>query len=453
MFFSCLFAFKRLTFCGKTMEVYLRPMFQQRAAPPIYPVGNLILPEPRIIALENGIQLYVLDYPGQEVLKIEVVFQAGRPEEQKRLASRTTARLIREGTLRHSGAEIAEHFDFYGSSISVPTNLDTSNFTLFTLVKYAEAVIPTFAELLLEPSFPETELETYRRTGIQELSVELEKVETVAYRKVTELIFGENHPYGYNSTDVDYRAIQRDDLLHFYQQWYRPENCMIFASGRVDQRTIDLLNQHLGKLASNQPKQPAIIPQAANHQVLTTKNQKLHISHPGSLQTAIKIGRRAFGRKHPDYNGLFILNTVLGGYFGSRLMANIREKKGFTYNIYSTLDAYQNDGCLYIATEVNTENTAAAMKAILLEMKKLREKPVEEQELAMVQNYLLGMLLNGLDGPMNVSDIIRGMVVEGLAWDTFSQLVETIRTITPEQLQELARKYLQPEDFWMVTVG
>lgn len=428
-------------------------MFQQRVAPPIHPVGNLILPQPRIIHLDNGIPLYVLDYPGQEVLKIEVVFQAGRPEEQKRLASRTTARLLREGTLRHTGAEIAEHFDFYGSSISIPTNLDTSNFILFTLTKYAESVIPTLAELLLEPNFPENELETYRRTGIQELAVELEKVETVAYRKVTELIFGENHPYGYNSTDVDYRAIQRDDLLQFYQQWYRPEHCLIFASGRVDERSIELLNQHLGQTRNHQIASAGKKPVAVDHQPVSPKTQKIHIAHPGSLQTAIKIGRRAFGRKHPDYNGLFVLNTVLGGYFGSRLMANIREKKGFTYNIYSTLDAYQDDGCLYIATEVNTENTAAALKAILLEMKKLREKPVAEQELAMVQNYLLGMLLNGLDGPMNVSDIIRGMVVEGLGWDTFSQLVETIRTITPGQLQELANKYLKPEDFWIVTVG
>lgn len=428
-------------------------MLNRHEAPLIHPINQLVLPRPRLLQLDNGIPLYVLDYPGQEVLKVEAVFQAGRPQEQKRLQARSTARLLREGTKQHSGADIAEFFDYYGASLSIPTNLDTSNFVLYSLSKYAGEVIPRFAEVLQQPAFPETELDTYRSTSIQDLAVELEKVETVAYRKVTELIFGETHPYGYNSVESDYEAIHRDDLQAFFDRWYRAENCIVFASGMVNESVIELINRHLGKLPGNTGASNGFVSVYPNAATDIPSRKRIHVPHPGSLQTAIKIGRRTFGRSHPDYNGLFVLNTILGGYFGSRLMHKVREKQGFTYNIYSTLDAYRGDGCLYIATEVNTENADSAIRSIKTELKKLRDKPVSDEELLMVRNYLLGMLLNGLDGPMNTSDVVRGLVTDDLPWESFDRLVETIRTITPNQLQDLAIRYLQPRDFWTVTVG
>lgn len=425
-------------------------MLNRRSAPSVHQVSNLLLPHPKVLRLDNGIPLYVLDFQGYEILKVEAVFHAGRPQEEKRLAARATSRLLREGTSHRMGAEIAEHFDFYGATLSVPTNLDTANFMLYSLTKYAADVIPVFADLLHNPAFPEGELETFRRTSIQELSVELEKVETLAYRKITELIFGENHPYGYNSVVDDYTAIQKADLQYFFNKWYRPSNCQLFVSGRVDEQIIHLLNEHFGKRPD---PSPALLFKPNLSQQPASSPSTVHIKHPGSLQTAIKIGRRTFGRKHPDFNGLFVLTTLLGGYFGSRLMTKIREKKGFTYNIYATLDAYLSDGCLYIATEVDPGNAAATVKAIFAEMKKLREKLVQPEELEMVRNYLLGMLLNGLDGPMNTSDMVRGQIVEELPWESFSAMVEIVKSLDPGQIQELAQRYLRAEDFWIVTAG
>jgi len=134
-------------------------------------------------------------------------------------------------------------------------------------------------------------------------------------------------------------------------------------------------------------------------------------------------------------------------------MTNIREKKGFTYNIYSSVDAYALDGCLYIATEVSPEKSAAAVRAIFRELKKLRETPVPEEELSMVRNYILGMLLNGLDGPINSSDMVRNQIVEYQSPENFETLVQTVRSITADSLQSLAQQYLQQKDFWVVTVG
>lgn len=419
----------------------------RKTSPTIHQVGHLVLPEPKIIRLDNGMPVYVLDFPGQEILKLEAVYRAGRPEEDKRLVARATARLLREGTTRRSGAEIAEHIDFYGGSLSVPTNLDTANFVLFSLRKYAAELIPVFAELLQEPAFPDDELETFKRTSIQELQVDLDKEEVLAYRRITELIFGTAHPYGYNSMPADYTALTRDDLARHFDHWYTPGNCRLFASGRVDEPVLKLLNRHLGQ-NQKQGLTPRTPPQIAGNQP-----HKEHIKHAGSLQTAIKTGRRLFSRHHPDYNGVYVLNTILGGYFGSRLMMNVREKRGYTYNIYSTADAMLHGGCLYVATEVHTGKSAATLREIFLEMKRLRETPVSGEELSMVRNYLLGMLLNGLDGPLNTSDVIKTLITEDLPLYAFDELAHTIRTITPETLQELANRYLQPEDFWTVTVG
>ncbi len=438
-------------------------MLNRKSAPDIYEVRHLTLPRPEIVLLDNGIPVYVLDYPGQEIVKVEAVFRAGRAEEEKRLASRATARLLRDGTLHKSGAEIAEHLDFYGASVTIPTNLDTSSFVLFSLKKYAHEVIPTFAEMLQSPSFPEDELENFRRTNIQELMVELEKGETVAYRKVTELIFGEHHPYGYNSMPEDYMAIQRADLQHFFDTWYTPSNCLLFASGRIDETILSLLNHHFGSLRREHAEPSSVQHPISNGTAFAKasavkkpgagKPSTVRIPLPNSLQSAIKIGRKLFDRNHPDFNGLVVLNTVLGGYFGSRLMTNIREKKGYSYNIYSTVDAYLRDGCFYIATEVSPEKSAAALRAIFREMKKLCEKPVPEEELSMVRNYMLGMFLNGLDGPINSSDMVRNQIVENQSTEKFDAMIQTVRNISAEALQALARQYLQPKDFWVVIVG
>ncbi len=424
-----------------------RKRLPKRPAPLIHPVTRLALPLPRLVRLDNDIPVYVLDFPGQEILKVEAVYRAGRPEETKHLVSRAVARLVREGTRSKSGAEIAEHIDFYGGSLSIPTNLDTAGFSLFSLHKYAHELLPVFAEILHEPTFPADEIETFKRNSVQELLVDLDKEEVLAYRKVTELIFGTNHPYGYNSVPEDYAALMREDLVQHFDKWYTTANCRLFASGQVDESVLHLLNQHFGQT----PKR-GITPDE-RLRAPENKPHRLHIPHPGSLQTAIKIGRRLFARHHPDYNGMYVLNTILGGYFGSRLMMNIREKRGFTYNIYSTADAMLHDGCFYIATEVHTGKVPVAIKQIFVEMKNLCDTPVPEKELEMVRNYLLGMLLNGLDGPLNISDVVKTLVLEDLPFETFDALVHTIRTITPEQIKLLAQRYLQPEDFWVVTVG
>jgi zinc protease len=390
--------------------------------------------------------VFILRFPGQQLLRVEVVFKAGRPQEIQRVTARATARLMREGAANRSGAEIAEGFDFYGASFASPSNLDQSGFSLYGLRKYAREALPLFTDILRHPSFPKFELETFIQTNIQELAVELEKVEVVAYREFTEQLYGSYHPYGYNSTPADYHALRPEHLHEFWQQHFIPQNGMMFLTGEVDDDVIALLNTLLPPVPQLEIS-PVTIPDPV------APTGTIRIKKPGSLQTAIKMGKIMVNRHHPDFHGLVVLNTVLGGYFGSRLMSNIREKKGYTYNIYSSIESMAHSNYLYIATEVGSGKANAALKAIRQELAILRTELIPDSELDMVRSYLLGMMLTSLDGPMNTAEIIKSLIVDGQGIEGFEQQIEVIRNVTPERLLELAKQYFNEADFLTVVVG
>ncbi len=418
----------------------------RRKAPPTYEVEKILLPNPELFFLDNRIPVYVTNLGLQEIIKVEVVFHAGRPYEQHPLASRATGSLIKDGTKYNSSAEIAEKFDYFGGSLSTPFSLDTTSITLQTLTKYFDQLLPLFAELLSEPTFPQLELDTFIENNIQSLQVELAKNEIVAYREISEKIFGADHPYGYNSVESTYRSLTQEVLLNHYTNNFNAENCCIFVSGKINDGIIRSLNQALGQLrhGTKNSFQPPLI---------LTQPEHIFIEKKDSTQTAIKIGRRMFNRKHDDYAAFFVLNTILGGYFGSRLMENIREEKGYTYNIYSALDPMQHDGYFYVATEVGNEYVADTLQEIYKEIDILQNDLIGKGELKMVKNYLLGNILTMIDGPMNVAEIIKSYVTEDIELSKFDEAIEVVKNITPRQLRDLAQKYLKKEDLWQVIVG
>ena len=416
-------------------------------SPTIHTIDQLVLPLPELIHLDNGVPVYVTNMGTQDVIRLEIIYRAGRPFEKKALASRATSALLKEGTLHHDAAAIAETIDFYGASLNQPFNLDTGNLVLYSLSRHFESVLPLFIEILDCPVFPESEISAFVKRNQKALKTDLAKTDVVAYRTVTEKVFGEAHPYGYNSSLETYNALNREDLLEHFERCYGLDNCTVFLSGRITEPVIKALNAQLGQLKRTGRPAPN------DMTVQAPASGFCHISHPDSVQTAIRIGRRLFNRHHPDYAGFFVLNTILGGYFGSRLMANIREDKGYTYNIYSSMDAMRSDGAFYIGTEVGNEFVGDTMKQIRLELQSLIDEPVSEEELTMVRNYLMGNFLSMLDGPFNVGEVVRTLVGDDLPFSFFSELVERVNTIQADTLQELAARYLRPDDQWEVIVG
>jgi len=422
-------------------------MIDRKIAPPIKRIQKLHLLKAEKIRLSNGIPVHMVNMGTQEVCKLQLVFNAGRPYEKKKLIAKATSRLLKEGTANYTSADIAEQIDFYGATLSTPTNLDHSNLVFYSLTKHFERLMPLVSELMLEPSFPQEELDTFLENSKRRLQVDLTKNDVVAYRKVTEYIFGKTHPYGYNSNARTFNHIKRADLIQHFQQHYNARNCQIFISGKITKETIGLLDQYLGQLPIGRKSR------LPKFKLTTEMPEKRHHSISNSVQTAIRIGKRIMDRKHPDFAGFTVLNTIFGGYFGSRLMMNIREDKGYTYNIYSTQDTTLHDACFYVSAEVGNEFTNKAIQEIYKEIEVLQNDLIPAGELEMVRNYMLGNMLNMVDGPFHMADVIKTLALNNMPYTAFDQLIETVNSITAQELQDLAQKYFTTDDMWEVTAG
>lgn len=420
----------------------------RKIKPSIKEISKITLATPQIITLDNGIRIYLINTGQQDACKIEFFFATGRPDEHKQLVAKSTLRLIKDGTPQFNSAELAEKIDFYGAALNLNAQLDASSIVLTALNKHLPNLIPVVYDIIWNPTFPEYELEVYKKNNQERLKLELLKNDVLAYRKFTELIFGINHPYGYNSYPETYNDIQRSDLQKHHSERFGSNNCTIFISGKVGNEEINLINHYFGKINKIVNPQPLNL-----NKIQLFEPQKIKIDNEDSIQTSIKIGMKCFNRKHPDYNGMFVLNTIIGGYFGSRLMLNLREDKGYTYNIYSSLDTMKYDGYFYISTDTSHSLVEKAKTEIFREIKILQDQLIDPIEHKMVKNYLLGNLLSMMDGPFNTMDVVKTYISEDIDLNHFDQLVEYIQNFNAEDIRTLANKYLNEDQLWEITVG
>ncbi len=416
-------------------------------APHISKIEKIDFPQPVLYTLSNGTPLWVLDTGVQDIIKLDMFFNAGRPYETKKLVARATSKLLLEGTKKHSAHEIAEILDFHGTTLASPVDLDTSSLILYSLGKHFPKMLDLVCEVLTEPSFNEDELNLFKQNTIQKLKFNNSKCDIRAYRQVTESIFGADHPYGYNSSAEMINDLKREDLLAHFTKLYSADNCTLMASGKVSPEIIKLIDKKFTAILVKGEKAKPIL------SIEKQKPRRIDDYVPGAVQTSIRIGKRLVNRSHEDYNGLYVLNTILGGYFGSRLMMNIREEKGYTYNIFSSLDTMLFGGYFYIGTEVDNKYAEKTIEEIYSEMERLKIDLVDDIELEMVKNYLMGNLLTMIDGPMNSSEVVKAFLINELPFDSFNQLIYKIQTIEAEELRTLAVRYLNRESMWEVVSG
>lgn len=423
-------------------------MINRSNAPQIQTVGALSLHQPVLHHLSNGIPVYEINLGSQNVIKLELIFKAGRWHEKEKLLARITSQLLKAGSHEHNAEQLANFFEYYGASLNIYDGFNTVNIQIYCLSKHLKVLLPMLQELLLSPAFPEEELAKLLKRNRQNLKVQLQKNDVVAYRLFTEELFGAQHPYGYNSSESSFDGITVASIQRHFKENYTANNCTLFVSGKVSTTTIELLEQHFGNLPT------AEIVTGPNWTLMPISSQKkIHqVLSEDSLQASIRIGRRTFPREHPDCDAFYMLNMVLGGYFGARLMQNLREENGFTYGVYSSLETLRYSGYWYIHTDVGKDVKDAALTEIYREIERLQDTPIPFQEMEMVRNYTLGMQLTSLDGVFNISGIIKSLVTAGLDESYYYQFIHTIKTITPEQIQVMAQKYLNKEDLLEVVI-
>ena len=398
--------------------------------------------------LDNGIPVYAIDAGEQDVLMVEWVFYAGNWYEDKNIVAATTNYLLKNGTTSKKAFAINEHFEYYGAYLNRSCYNETATVTLHCLNKHIDKLLPVVAELFMESIFPEEELATYKQNQKQKLEVNLKKCDFVGGRIIDELLYGLHHPYGKYSSAAEYDALERNELLKFYQQYYNNGKCILFVAGKLPADIEQQLNNNFGKLPFN--KQPV----AAAEHITTPAAEKKHfvVNDPKGVQGAIRIARHFPNRHHPDFTKVQVLNNIFGGFFGSRLMSNIREDKGYTYGIHSYIQNHLQQTAWVVSTEAGRDVCAATIEEVYKEMKVLREEPVDEEELHLVRNYMIGSILGDLDGPFQIIARWKNYVLNNLTEAYFYNSIETIKTISAEELMQLAEKYLAPDAFYELTV-
>ena len=407
--------------------------------------SSLEMPRTESLTLRNGLKLYTLRVDNFEVVRISFVFHAGSVTQNAPFVAGTTANLLAEGSSRLTGRQIAEQLDFYGSYFEASLDRDYVYISFCSLRRYFRETLKAAEEILLRPVFPEHEVETYCRKRRQQLAVERTKVDTLAREAFAGALFGPEHAYGIAYPESAYDTLERRSLTDHYRRLYTGGNAIAVCSGHVGEEELKAIVE----LAEQLPEGSAPefrFPEPESRPFV-------HIERPEALQSSLRIGRLLFPRNHPDFTGMQVVATVLGGYFGSRLMRNLREQHGYTYGVMASAVNFDRAGYLAIATQVGAEVTRPALDEIFREIDRLRREPVGEEELTLTKRILTGEMMRILDGPFGIADVAIENILSHEGEGAVNRQLQEIRTITPERIQSLARQYLDPERLVTAVVG
>ncbi len=422
-------------------------MLNRTEAPALKEISAVQLPPAEITTFSNGSRLHRIYNATQPILKFEIVLKAGKWYEPYNGIAYLTAKMLLEGTQQYSARQIADIIAFYGASLESNQGFDRTSITLYTLTKHFDPLIKLLAEILFAPNFPEKEFELLKIRTIQNISVEKKKNAYMANQLFTRNIYGLNHPYSTGMDEVILNQITLPEVKEFHQTYYNLSEAEIFICGDFSPEDVVKIESLFGNTNSR------LEPVPSKNYKPTGTIKKDFLVKEDSLQSSIRVGSAWPAMNHPDYHKLALLNKILGGYFGSRLMKNIREDKGFTYGIYSTISAKEHHTIFFIATDVNYQNTQQTLDEIYKEVNLLKDELVEVSELQTVQNYTLGKLANDLSTIFDQSEKYKNIVLHNLPLTFYSDYISAIKTITPEELNLLANQYYNFDSFYEAVVG
>ncbi|MDA9262244.1 insulinase family protein [bacterium] len=409
-------------------------------APAFHEIDSINFVLPTIKKLDNNVPYIEYNAGTEELVKIDFVFKAGTKYQTKALVASMTNAMLKEGTNSFNSLEIANKIDFYGAFFETDINSDYATVSLYSLNKHLTNVLPVIKEVLTNVSFPQAEFDKKIKIKKQQYLINLEKVETIASIGYSKHIY-KGTQYENTVEKSSFDEITKKDCIDFFNSYYNFGEMDIFVAGKVDSSVFKLINSTFGKLET--PKTVSNFMFGKNEYSPTFQ----FIEKKGAIQSCIRIGKPIINIDHPDYNKLKVMNTIFGGYFGSRLMANIREDKGYTYGIGSVIMAKEDMGNMIIYTEVGADVTQAAIDEIRKEIKEIQTKKVSEEELSKVKNYMLGSLLQNTDGPFDLLERYKTLYFYNLPINYYDSFMEDIKSITSEEIINLANTYLNDLSF------
>lgn len=418
-------------------------------APYIHNFGTLTLPEVDRTVLSNGITIHTISGGENDVNRLTITLPGGEAESPKAgLCSLATSMLL-EGTLYHTGEEIANILEYNGAWINTSSSTHHSSITLYSLNNRLPAIIDLLVELVDHSCFPDDALNMIKKRRISKIEIDREKVTYHSGAAIRRMIYGEDHPLAQAETPKTIAEITADELKHFHHSRLDTNNVHIFLAGKITPEIMALITTSFSKVHSEQKfnLSPLSFPTISSP-------QKEVISRPGSLQSAINMAIPSVGRSNPDFVPLRAAVTAFGGYFGSRLMLNIREDKGLTYGISSYLLGYKNKSFIYIATQTDCSKTPIVIEEIYNEIERLKNPATyTEDEIIRLSQFQLSNLASVLDSPFSVMDLYQTGIIADTTPDYFDRQQKLAHNLTPELLADMANKYFDTEQICTAIAG
>lgn len=423
-------------------------MLNRTEAPIQHSINDVDFIQPESLTFENGLKVLVFRSDEQELIKAEFIFQNMFSEPENPLLNTCLSSMLKEGTSTRSSAQIADDIDFYGAFLVPEYSYDNTALTLYSLRKHFASVIPVVHDILQHSYFPEAELATYVRNNKQSLQVSMRKNDYIARKYFYNALFGDTR-YGVTPSEEAYTLLNREDLLALYSKQIQPQHCTLVLSGGVTEDIIAIIRKYfVQEWESTDELSTVTAPVLPAFEAQTIVEERAD-----SLQSAIRLGMPCINRTHPDFPALQFVNTLFGGYFGSRLMRNIREEKGYTYSIGSAIASLEHGGFFTIASEVGVEVTTDTLKEIEHEFKVLSDELSAAEEVELVKNYMLGAMLGSLESIFSHADKYKSVYFYGMDLDYYKRYSEIIRSMNPTKVQEIAQKYLSYDKLTKIVVG
>lgn len=415
-------------------------------APEAFSLHNINLIQAKSIVLSNGMNVFCIDGSEEEVIRLELLFPSGTRAEKDVLIASATNYLLNAGTSKYTSAEIMEKIDFYGAYYQHDNQLDRASISLYTLKKYFAETVSIFADFIQDPIFPQEELDTYKNNSKQRFLINSSKNDFRARREFHHALYG-SHPYGRKVEAEDFDKLKREDIVAFHKEHYKLENAQFVLAGNIGKEDLISLEKAFYAFEFKEKSRVDFLPIPPN------KSQEIFEERPEALQSAIRIGKQIIPKYHPDYIELSVLTTVLGGYFGSRLMTNIREDKGYTYGIGAGIYPLLDTSFFYIATEVGVDVTNNALIEIYNEIDRLTVELIPEDELNLVKNYLKGAYIGSIENIFSHADKFKSIHLYQMDYEYYDRYFKLVDAVSSERLLQLAKEYFQRNTLTEVVIG
>ncbi len=409
---------------------------------------HLELIEPKVSNSSNGVLLHTLRSDSASVIRLTLVFRGGSSVQRVPYAAASTLSMLSEGTRDFTAQQIAEQLDFYGMFFDNSTDRDYCYLTIATMSRCIDQALELLESMVLRPLFLDSELELYRAKKRQQIIIDRAKPSYIAREAFVTDLFGESHPYGRFASHEMYDSLTPDHLREYYDENLTAQKCFAVASGDITDSARSKIVAFLEKLPSS-----SIESRPIDFSLCPRTEKYHHIERKEAVQSCIRMGRLLFTKEHKDFIPIQLLAMVVGGYFGSRLVQNLRERNGYTYGAYSAIVTLSNSGYFAIATDVDIEHRDDAIKEINYELSRLQSELIPEEELQGAISTITGELMRLIDGPFGVADVAIENIQSGFSYNYLNDFLKTVSSITPLELREIAREYLSPDDMHCVVVG